>query len=74
VTPWQDDWGLNWIVVTIVPEADFMEQINENTRIAALLCLATLGFSSIFGIYASRWIALPIMHLNQAAASIKDGF
>jgi hypothetical protein len=42
VEPWQDEFGLNWVIVTAVRESDFMSQINANTRSTSLLCLATL--------------------------------
>jgi Cache domain len=32
VAPWRDKLGLNWLIVTIVPESDFMEQIQTNTQ------------------------------------------
>ncbi|HEY9657926.1 MAG TPA: cache domain-containing protein, partial [Allocoleopsis sp.] len=30
VTPYQDREGLNWLVVTVIPESDFMQQIHTN--------------------------------------------
>ncbi|MEM8716230.1 MAG: cache domain-containing protein, partial [Cyanobacteria bacterium P01_G01_bin.4] len=32
VMPWQDDYGLDWLVVMSVPQNVFMAQINANTR------------------------------------------
>ncbi|MCZ0905200.1 hypothetical protein ON021_35425, partial [Microcoleus sp. HI-ES] len=32
VAPFKDDRGLDWLIVVVVPESDFMEQINANTR------------------------------------------
>lgn len=57
VTPWKDKWGLDWLVVVVVPESDFMEQINANTRTTILLCLGALGVAIALGIYTSRWIS-----------------
>ncbi|MEG3848255.1 cache domain-containing protein [Microcoleus sp. herbarium19] len=73
VTPWQDKWGLDWLVVVVVPESDFMEQINANTRSTILLCLAALGVAIALGIYTSRWIAQPILRLGQASEAIASG-
>ena len=54
VEPWQDEFGLNWVIVTTVPESDFMSQINANTRTTILLCLATLILTIAIGILTAR--------------------
>ncbi|BAZ65848.1 two-component sensor histidine kinase [Fischerella sp. NIES-4106] len=72
VTPWRDQFGLDWLVVVTVPEADFMGQINANTRTTIALCLLTLVVASIVGIYTSRWITQPILQLSQASQAIAD--
>ncbi len=73
VTPVTDHRGLDWLIVVAVPEADFMEQINANTRQTILLCLLALGIASVLGIFTSRWIAKPILALNQASQAIAAG-
>ena len=73
VTPWQDEYGLNWLVVVSVPESDFMGQINTNTRITILLCLGALGLATLSGIYTANWITQPILRLSQATQAIADG-
>ncbi|MEH2301255.1 MAG: hypothetical protein V7K88_20225 [Nostoc sp.] len=40
---WQDEFGLDWLVVVVVPERDFMAQINANNQTTILLCLGALG-------------------------------
>ncbi|PLZ66044.1 histidine kinase [Fischerella thermalis WC344] len=73
VTPWRDQFGLDWLVVVTIPEADFMEQINANTRTTIALCLLTLVVASIVGIYTSGWITQPILQLSQASQEIANG-
>ena len=73
VNPWRDQFGLDWLVVVTVPEADFMGQINANTRTTIALCLLTLVVASIVSIYTSRWITQPILQLSQASQAIADG-
>ncbi|PMB45962.1 histidine kinase [Fischerella thermalis CCMEE 5330] len=73
VTPWRDQFGLDWLVVVTIPETDFMEQINANTRTTIALCLLTLVVASIVGIYTSGWITQPILHLSQASQEIANG-
>lgn len=73
VTPWNDEWGLDWLMVVVVPEADFMGQINANTRITILLCLLALGLAIVLGFYTSRWITQPILQLSEVSEAIADG-
>jgi signal transduction histidine kinase/DNA-binding response OmpR family regulator len=73
ITPWRDKWGLDWLMVVVVPETDFMAQINDNTRATILLCLLALGIAIVLGLYTSRWITLPILRLSQASEAIADG-
>ncbi|NET61887.1 MAG: hypothetical protein F6K47_38945, partial [Symploca sp. SIO2E6] len=40
VTPLEPHLDLDWLIVVLIPEADFMEQIHANTRITIALCLA----------------------------------
>jgi signal transduction histidine kinase/DNA-binding response OmpR family regulator len=73
VTPFQDGRGLDWLIVVIVPEADFMGQINANTRTTIFLCLLALAIATISGIFTSRWILSPIDRLNKASQEITRG-
>ncbi len=72
VHPWRDEWGLDWLVVVVVPESDFMGQINANTQTTTLLCLGALALATILGLYTSRWITKPILRLSQASESISS--
>jgi signal transduction histidine kinase/CheY-like chemotaxis protein len=73
VLPFQDGKGLDWLIVVVVPEADFTEQIDANTRTTIWLCLAALGVAVAIGIQTSRWVTNPILRLNTAAKNIAKG-
>jgi signal transduction histidine kinase len=73
MTPWKDTFGLDWLVIEIVPEADFMEEINSRTGITFMLCLGTLVICSILGILTARLITKPLLNMTQAAQQIADG-
>ena len=60
VLPYQDSLGLDWLVITVIPESDFTAQVQSNTRSTILLCLGALIIAIIFGILTSRWISKPI--------------
>ena len=73
VSPWQDELGLDWLVVVVMPESDFMGQIYANTRTTILLCLAALLIAIYFGLITSRWIAQAVRRLSLASAAIAQG-
>lgn len=73
MNPISDKSELDWLIVAVVPEADFMTQIHANTRTTILLCIAALIGSIGIGIFTARWIAKPILHLNTAAKDIAKG-
>ncbi|MGL5061490.1 MAG: PAS domain S-box protein, partial [Microcoleus sp.] len=73
VTHYRDNYGLDWLVVVVVPASDFMEQIYANTRTTILLCIAALVGSTTVGIITARWITQPILKLNKAAKDIAEG-
>lgn len=66
VTPLQDPKGLDWVVVVVIPEQDFMGQINRNTRLTIGLCFLSLTVAVIVAVLTSRWIARPLLQLNAA--------
>ncbi len=73
VMPWQDRFGLDWLIVTVIPESDFMEQIDQNTRTTILLCLIALAIAIGIAILTASLIARPIHQLNRASQAIASG-
>ena len=73
VLPFHDRRGLDWLIVVVIPESDFMEQINANTRSTILLCIAAFLVATGVGIITSRWVTQPILRLNTAAKDIAKG-
>lgn len=73
VIPLDEKIGLDWLVVVVVPEADFLAQINENTKQTIGLSLLALLISAGVGILAAQWIAKPVRRLTKAAEAIAAG-
>lgn len=73
VLPFNDGRGLDWLIVVVVPEADFMEQIHQNRRITILFSAIALLMAMWLGVRTSRWLAQPILKLDQAARQIAAG-
>ena len=73
VSPYQDPQGLNWLVVTAIPESDFMAQINQNARTTFLLCLGALGVAIALGAFTTRLVTGPILRITRAAEEMATG-
>jgi len=73
VAPFQDGRGLDWLIVVVVPEADFMQEIHANARNTLLLCLLTLAIAIVAGHLLSRRIAQPVTEMNAASQAIAAG-
>ena len=70
VTQVKDENGLNWLIVVVVPKADFLGQIIENNQRTVLLCFLALAIAILVGIKTSKWIVDPIKRLSVAANAI----
>ncbi|MEM7352792.1 MAG: response regulator, partial [Acidobacteriota bacterium] len=73
VAPIADGRGLDWLVVIVVPESDFLEPIVTHRKRTLQLCLAALVVATLLGLYTSRWIARPILRLRTASRAIATG-
>lgn len=73
VLPFQDRYGLDWLIVIVIPEADFMERIHTNTRTTIWLCIAALLVGVAICILTARWITRPLVRLSQSAKALARG-
>ncbi len=73
ISPIKDKRGLNWLIVVVIPRADFTEHINANTRTTIALSVVALLVAILFSLQTSRWIVKPILRLNHAAKNLADG-
>jgi signal transduction histidine kinase len=70
VSRFADERGIDWRIVVVVPEADFMEQIEANTRTTILLCLGALAIATALGVFTARRITQPILQLNAMSQAL----
>ncbi|OLP18046.1 hypothetical protein BST81_13520 [Leptolyngbya sp. 'hensonii'] len=73
VTPWRDSFGLNWLIVVMLPEANFMEQIHASTRTTILLCLLASLVAFLMSLKTAQWITTRIVQLITASQKIASG-
>ncbi|MEM6424504.1 MAG: PAS domain S-box protein [Cyanobacteria bacterium P01_D01_bin.128] len=70
VSPYRDPYGLDWLIVVFIPEADFTAQIQTNNRNTLLLILLSLGTTVGLGIVTARRVSRPLDRLGQASQAI----
>lgn len=73
VSPLTDKYGLNWLIIVVVPKADFMTQIYANTRHTILLCIVALVVSVGVGFLTASWITRPLNQIAQASEYLAGG-
>ena len=73
IMPFTNEIGLEWFIVVVVPEADFMDQIHASSRITAFLCLVALGIAIALGLHTSRILVNPIRKTVLAVDSLSQG-
>ncbi len=73
VTHLGDEYGIDWLIVVVIPEADFMAQIQQNNLTTFILISATFIITLIAGIQTARWISIPVNNLNKSAQALAHG-
>ncbi len=73
IIPFENQVSLDWFIVVVVPESDFMGQIYQNTRNTAFSCLLALLVAILVGYLTTRWVVHPLLQLNHAAQQIAQG-
>ncbi|HLO52092.1 MAG TPA: methyl-accepting chemotaxis protein, partial [Kamptonema sp.] len=73
VLPLNDGRGIDWLIVVVMPEADFMAEINANTRITIILCLLAFVVAIAVAIFTAQWISRPILLITKASEEMAAG-
>ncbi len=73
VMPYQDPRGLDWQVVVVIPESDFMAQIETNRRTTVMLSGLALLVATGIGLLTARWISGQVRQLHLASGAIAGG-
>ncbi len=73
ITPYQDQYGLKWLLVVVVPESDFMAEIDAHTHQTILWCILALILATGCGILTSKWVTKPMSKLTEVTVKIATG-
>jgi PAS domain S-box-containing protein len=69
----KDERGIDWLIIVVLPEDEFVKQIHSNTLTTVLLCIVALVVAMLICIQTIRWITQPILSLNQSAKALAKG-
>lgn len=72
ITPYQDDYGLDWLVVAI-PASDFTGDLDRSIRNSILLGVVIVGAAIASGTVLAKRIARHFAALNQATQKLAEG-
>lgn len=73
VTPYHDPRGLDWITVIVIPDDEFLAEINDHNRVTLLLTVLAILLAVAAGILTVWQVSRPLARLSQAAAAIAKG-
>ncbi|MEA5561265.1 HAMP domain-containing protein [Planktothrix agardhii] len=72
VTPLQNQEGIDWLMVVVIPYSDFLKHIYTYTLLTVIIGISVAGIGVILALLMVRWIIKPIEQLQQAAHTIES--
>ncbi len=70
--PFSPQPGLDWLVVVVIPKAEFTEFIQANNYTTLIFCFVALIIASTIGIITAQWIAKPLLQLSKISESFAN--
>jgi adenylate cyclase len=71
--PYENEYGLDWMIVLVVPESEWAGQINFNRRNTLLVCLVVFAIAIATGLLTAHRLSAPFARLTQAAKEMAKG-
>lgn len=72
-SPVGKDLGLDWTLVTLIPERDFVGNIEQGFQRSWLISLFGVALAVMAGLVAARWLVRPLVQLVTAVRRIGQG-
>ena len=69
----KDEYGLDWLVVVVLPESDFFSQIQANNKLTVALIVGAIIIVVFACIIIAQRITEPILNLNRSAEKLAKG-
>ncbi|MBE9191813.1 PAS domain S-box protein [Gloeocapsopsis crepidinum LEGE 06123] len=74
VLPYQNAYGLDWLIIVAVPELELRQNVGVNQRHTLLLCAIIILLVAAIGIVTTQWFINPAPYLVQADAIAQRQF
>jgi signal transduction histidine kinase/CheY-like chemotaxis protein len=72
-SPFVDGKGIDWLIVAVAPESDFMGRIDANTRQTVLMVAVAALLAAAAGVITAARLTRPVERLAQAAQGLSQG-
>ncbi|MBK1987248.1 response regulator [Sphaerospermopsis aphanizomenoides BCCUSP55] len=73
VKPYKNKYGANWLIVTFLPEFDFMNEIKVSIQNIINITILAVLLAIALGLVIANWITASILNLSQPLAIIATG-
>lgn len=70
VTPWQDQKGLDWLLISIAPESEFTGKVDAQKQVGVLLCVIAVMVAITIATLIAQWLTAPILRFSQASKAL----
>lgn len=65
--------GLDWTLVTMAPENDFLGEVQQGFRKSFLHSVLIMLAAVLIGLYAGRWLVAPLVKIVEGVRRISEG-
>ena len=70
VTPWHDEKGLDWLLISVAPESEFTGQVEAQDQVRVFLCVVAVIVAITIATLIARWLTAPILRFSQASKAL----
>ena len=73
VIPYQDQYGLDLLIITVVPLSDFTHEIDHSIQRTIVFCSLALSATLAIGIFTAKSVSKPLIDLSKATQELAEG-
>ena len=73
VSAFNDGRGIDWLVVAVAPQSDFLGSIDANTHQTMVMIGLAVLLAAISGVFMATWLTKPVARLAQATHGLSQG-
>jgi PAS domain S-box-containing protein len=73
IIPYSDKFGLDWLIVTVLPASDLTAEIEANTHFILIFSFGALAGAIALGLLLTQFIVRPMQQLGQTSLALANG-